>query len=1090
MKYRFFLLLALTLDVLSAQTVDSIAIKQVDSLIRVSRSLTAKNDFDKAIEVNAAAENIAVEKLGRESAAYGSCAYNRGRVNYFSGNNKEAELWYLESIAIREKVLSKEHPDYAQSLNNLGILCVANGNYEKAEPLFLEAKAIREKVLGKEHPDYAASLNNLAGLYSKMVNYQKSETLYLEALSIREKVQGKEHPDYTTCLNNLAIIYKELGKYEKSESLHLESKAIQEKVLGKEHPHYAQSLNNLANLYRVMGKYQTAEVLYLESKAIRVKVLRNVHPNYAESLNNLASLYYDMGDFQKAEPLYLESQAIREKVLGKEHPEYAASLNNLAMLYRAMGNYKKAESLYLESNAIQEKVLGKEHPDFAQSLNNLAYLYKIMGYYEKAESLFLRSKAIREKVLGKEHREYALSLNHLAILYKVMGYYEKAEQLYLESKAIQETVLGKEHPEYAASVNNLAVLYQDLGYYQKAEPLYLESKAIQGKVVGKEHPDYVETVNNLAELYERQCRFSASALLFAERYTLDQARLSRAISFLSERELARYTATFQSNGDGLGSYVLARLTPRAIGGEVKQLGILPALIFDHALFYKGFLLSATAQLNATAEGTPESKELSLSLKSYRRRLAAEYAKPIVERKNVAELEEKANTAEKELARSIAGYADAVKQVKWQDVHLHLKQKDAAIEFISFKKNFPKATDSIMYGALLLKSGDKQPRFILLFEEKSLDSLLHSKSDRKADYVNSLYTLADRGVVPVEAPKKSLYEILWKPLEKELTGIKTIYFSPSGLLHRINLDAIPVSETETLADRYNLIELNSTRQLVIPTQIKNINNDAVLFGGIQFEQDSTLLNNEPLIASQSRGELSFNHIDSTLRGGSWNYLAGTEREVNSIEKLMLAAGLKVNLKKGYQATEATFKNIGANSAPSPKILHIATHGYFFPDPKVQSKSSGLSSQNEPVFKISDHPMLRSGLIMAGGNAAWQGKQTQEGREDGILTAYEISQMNLSNTELVVLSACETGLGDIQGNEGVYGLQRAFKIAGAKYLIMSLWQVPDKQTSLLMTTFYKKWLENKMTIPEAFHAAQKELREIGLDPYQWAGFVLVE
>ena len=144
------------------------------------------------------------------------------------------------------------------------------------------------------------------------------------------------------------------------------------------------------------------------------------------------------------------------------------------------------------------------------------------------------------------------------------------------------------------------------------------------------------------------------------------------------------------------------------------------------------------------------------------------------------------------------------------------------------------------------------------------------------------------------------------------------------------------------------------------------------------------------------------------------------------------------------------------------------------------------------------MLRSGLIMAGGNVAWQGKQTFEGREDGILTAYEISQMNLSNTELVVLSACETGLGDIQGNEGVYGLQRAFKIAGAKYLIMSLWQVPDKQTSLLMTTFYKKWLEtegpdkggNKMTIPDAFHAAQKELRDIGLDPYQWAGFVLVE
>jgi len=196
-----------------------------------------------------------------------------------------------------------------------------------------------------------------------------------------------------------------------------------------------------------------------------------------------------------------------------------------------------------------------------------------------------------------------------------------------------------------------------------------------------------------------------------------------------------------------------------------------------------------------------------------------------------------------------------------------------------------------------------------------------------------------------------------------------------------------------------------------------------------------------------------------------------------------------LKKGYDGTEEAFKNIGANNASSPRILHIATHGYFFPDPK-ENNSKTVFGDDEPVFKLSDHPMLRSGLIMAGGSNTWKGEKTLEGREDGVLTAYEISQMNLSNTELVVLSACETGLGTIQGNEGVYGLQRAFKIAGAKYLIMSLWQVPDKQTSLLMTTFYKKWLENKMNISDAFHAAQKELRDIGLDPYQWAGFVLVE
>ena len=410
----------------------------------------------------------------------------------------------------------------------------------------------------------------------------------------------------------------------------------------------------------------------------------------------------------------------------------------------------------------------------------------------------------------------------------------------------------------------------------------------------------------------------------------------------------------------------------------------------------------------------------------------------------------------------------MKQVKWQEVQQKLKAGEAAIEFVHYRYTAKQATDSTMYAALLLKPGDRQPRFITLFEERSLDSLLQSNNGLKADYVNGLYALADRGIKISQHGKRSLYELIWKPLENDLKGIKTIYFSPSGLLHRINLDAIPVAENETLADKYQLIELNSTRQLVIANEIKISDKDAVLYGGINFDAFG----------------------DSTTRGGAWNYLPGTEREVNALETIMRSAGLKTKIKKGLGATEESFKKIGANNSASPKILHIATHGYFFPDPKDKAGNQQSFSNKEPVFKMSDHPMLRSGLILSGGNKGWDGDRNLEEKEDGVLTAYEISQMNLSNTELVVLSACETGLGTIQGNEGVYGLQRAFKIAGARYLIMSLWQVPDKQTSVLMITFYKKWLKEKMTIPNAFHAAQKKLRDEGLDPYYWAGFVLVE
>jgi CHAT domain-containing protein len=197
-----------------------------------------------------------------------------------------------------------------------------------------------------------------------------------------------------------------------------------------------------------------------------------------------------------------------------------------------------------------------------------------------------------------------------------------------------------------------------------------------------------------------------------------------------------------------------------------------------------------------------------------------------------------------------------------------------------------------------------------------------------------------------------------------------------------------------------------------------------------------------------------------------------------------------------ASEAFFKSLSASlkgdRKKSPRFLHLATHGFFFTDPAGMGNPDAGVRKSETVFQISAHPMIRSGLILSGGNFAWQnGKAALPGLEDGILTAYEISQMDLSDTELVVLSACETGLGDIRGNEGVYGLQRAFKIAGAKYVIMSLWEVPDDLTKKLMAEyFYPNLLKNKMPIREAFYAAQKTMREIGFAPHQWAGFVLIE
>ncbi len=1019
-----------------------VTVKLTDSLFQLVRSHISKNDFIKALEVNAISEKIALEKFGRISSVYGACCHLRGIINYFSANYSEAEKWYVDAIEIREKTLGKNNRDYAGSLSNLGALYNQMGNFEKAKPLLLEVKSIRLKLVGNEHPEYAASLNNLANLYRDMGSFDEAEPYYIEANVIRKKSLGMEHPDYAQSLNNLSILYSLMGYYERAEPLFLESKIIIEKVLGKNHPDYAQSLNNLAILNMDLGKFEKSEQLYLEAMHTRKIIFGMEHPTYAESLLNLANLYIELGDFEKAELYYLEASMIFEKIFGKGHPNYATSLSNLANLNWSKGNYSRAEMFYLDSKNIREKSLGTKHPDYAQSLNNLANLYRDMG-------------------------DFAL-----------------AEKYYLESKFIWEKLRGKEHPNYAQSLNNMAFLYMISGNYEKAESLYLEGKAIREKILGKEHPDYTDNLNGLIKLFQKQNRFLEAEPLLKEGLTYTKRRLVKGALFLSEQELSKYASNFNESSNNLNAIIVLGAANEA------QIGILPGLAFDNSLFYKGFLLSAASKLNSIGFDSPESIEIKRRLKGYRRRLAAEYAKPIADRKMISEMEEKANSTEKDLARSVAFYTDAIRQVKWQEIQERLKKSEVAIEFVHFKFDSPEKTNSTIYAVLLLKSGDIQPTFIPLFEEKKLDSMMNVSKNISIK-ANDLYTF--RGAEPITEKKqfsKNLFDLIWKPLEKYLENGNTIYFSPSGQLLKLNHHALPLGNGKTLADKYNLVQVGSTRQLVIRTQNKIENNDAVLYGGIQYEQDTTIQIIEPLFASRSIGELLFNNIDSTLRGGSWNYLTGSEVEVNAIGKIMQNTGIQTQLITGYNATEESFKNIDLNTNPSPRILHIATHGYFFSDPKINGKHTATSGLGESIYKISDNPMLRSGLIMAGGNAVWKGKKVADGQEDGILTAYEISQMNLSNTELVVLSACETGLGDIQGNEGVYGLQRAFKIAGAKYLIMSLWQVPDKQTSLLMTTFYKKWLEEKQSIPSAFHAAQKELRDIGLDPYQWAGFVLVE
>jgi tetratricopeptide (TPR) repeat protein len=301
------------------------------------------------------------------------CCTALARLHESLSQFRDAEIWYLRSLAISEEQLGENHPDTASSLNNLAEFYRVTGKYSEAEPLYVRSLAICEEQ-GKNHPDTATSLSNFALLYYFMGKYSEAELLYLRSLAIREEQLGDNHPSTASSLNNLAGLYESMGRYSEAEPLSIRSLTIREEQLGEEHPDTATSLNNLAGLYSHTGRYSEAEPLYIRSLVIKEEQLGDNHPSTATSLNNLASLYESTGRYSEAEPLYLRSLAIIEEQLGENHPSTATSLNNLAGLYKSTGRYSEAKPLYVRSIQIAETTLGVDHPNTQIFRNNLSVL--------------------------------------------------------------------------------------------------------------------------------------------------------------------------------------------------------------------------------------------------------------------------------------------------------------------------------------------------------------------------------------------------------------------------------------------------------------------------------------------------------------------------------------------------------------------------------------------------------------------------------------------------------------------------------------------------------------------------------------------
>ncbi|KST62245.1 tetratricopeptide repeat protein [Mastigocoleus testarum] len=1038
--------------------------------------------------------------LGKKHPDVAESLYNVAEIYRLRGNYDASEAFYLRSLAIREKIFGKKHPKVVKTLDGLLKLKYKLGIFgkfydrriekelESFKSLHQRSVAIREKMLDEEYPDVAANLYHLAKLYSiystypKDDNYKRAETLYQRSLAIQEELLGKEHPDVATTLHGLANLYKndENGK-KRVASLYLRSLVIREKVLGKEHPDVASILHDLAGFYESEMNFDEVEALYRRSLAIRKKALGQEHPDVGMTLLRIATYYNLFGspDFTQeiftiniaAESHYSRSLPIFEKIMGKENYIVADILQKLATIYREKGNYNQAEALYLRSLAIKEKLMGTEHFYVAHVLNDLVILYKLQKNYTKAESLLLRSLAIYEKKIAIDKKEsnqdfsgqMVPALNYLGLIYNLQGKYEKAECVLLRSLAIQEKeldeelriLIGEMRNAIEITLNRLGVVYYSQGNYAKAESVLLRSVAISEK---RDYHRLTETptgLDNLAKLYWVQGKISKTIDFLNRRLAIEEKKIQLIYQGFSEQEKQKLAQYFNGSPNIAISLALQESNPS-----------IAKLAMTTVLRHKGRVLDAMTDIVQTLRphlaGNPKIKKSFDKWLDVKKQLA----ELVYRGRNKQNIEiyqqqiKKLNLENEELENELSfiskEFRKEIQPIELAPIQAKIPQNAALVEIIQYQPFNPKAQyhkrfDKPRYAAVVLHQVG-EPKWVDLGKVETIDKSVEN-------FRNALKSPVSYYKNQGEKVSRELDKLIMAPIRPLLGNANHLLLSPDGELNLIPFEALKDEKNQYLVERYSFSYLTTGRDLLrFNIQAKQLS-DPVVFADIDYNNYENIM-----IAKNSNSK---NQRSVDLTNLSYGSLPGTSLEGKAIQNIFPNTILITS----KRATETTIKQL-----KTPSILHLATHAFFLEN-KNNNKSKKIELEN---------PLLRSGLALAGFNNR-QNKQSNN-TEDGVLTALEIAGLDLRGTKLVVLSACETGLGEVKNSDGIYGLRRALVIAGSQAQLLSLWKVSDDGTKDLMVKYYDNLKAGK--------GRHESLREVQLEfikhskynhPYYWASFI---
>jgi CHAT domain-containing protein/tetratricopeptide (TPR) repeat protein len=1047
---------------------------------------TAQARFSEAEEIARPSLQILEKVLKPNNPNLAIGLNNLAEVYRGEGKYAEAEALYVRALPIYRKLYGENSPNTAIFLNNLGLTYQAQGKFSTAEPLFKRVLEISEGSNSNSFQT-AVALTNLASLYIDEESYAAAEPPLARAFAIFEKLVGPEHIYTTGAMSRLAAAYQGEAKYSDAERVSQRVLDIREKTLGLEHEYVVTALADLSQLYKTEGKYAAAEA----SAQRALRIAEKIVPRYAflgTLISTLGTIYDDEGHYAQAEPQYERALAVYEKDLGPRHRNVAVVLNNLAKLYVREGKYSKAESNFTRSLDIVKQAFGPENPHVASVTGNLAALYQIQHKYSDAESLYRQALRIEESAFGPDHPRVAALLNNLGRLQQEQGKYGEAEQSFRRALAINQKHWGNEHPSVAQSFAYLAGLYRVEGKDSEAEPLFQRSLEIFERVLGPEHPDVGETLFNFATLYYEWGLPEKAAPFFFKALENLRNQFEEHFTYMSERERLSFLDT------------VANRFPIFFSFCFKYGDRHPALVekmYDVLLWKKGLVVSSMVSQRARistsggAEASGLLEELAGKKDQLSKLLAVLRTQRVEVRETVAKLEEETNDLERRLVKLSPALASEkqLANVTWRDVTKTLKPEEAAVEVAQFPFTDGKlVTGPSYYVALVVHSKSRAPSLVFLGESSKLEGEPLQK------YLGAVIIRSSGELGPeIHPPLRETtpaYEAFWKPLEPALGPAKRVYVSLDGVWNEVSLGILRADDGRLLMEKYDLRLVSSTKDLLRPLHTSS-SRTAVLVGNPRFDlseaEQRTAVETlksaeEPQQAVAAAEESVWRSRDET--GHALKPLPGTEAEVALVAQVLSQAGWQTEAFTKERALEEAVKSVR-----SPRVLHMATHGFFEPDQEHQRRET-LDDLDSSL----EDPMLRSGLYLAGANRVLQGQPPVAGVEDGELTAYEATALNLQGTDLVVLSACKTGLGELKNGEGVFGLRRALQEAGAESVLMSLWSVPDEETQNLMTRFYKKWLSG-MDRAEALQKAQLEVRQevrkhYGADlPYYWGAFILV-